>query len=131
MTLGHSGKSSLLATLSRALDLQHGSILVDSVDIATVPRRHLRSKIVNVPQEPFVIPGSIRENIDPLSTLTDGELTAILKSVCLWGALDAKDGLESDAKKTSFSAGQLQLLSLARVMVQQGRIVVMDEVASK
>ena len=131
MTFGHSGKSSLLATLSRALELEHGSILVDDVDIASIPRGCLRSKILNVPQEPFVTPGSIRENIDPLGLLADDELIIILKSVCLWGALEANDGLDSDAKKTSFSAGQLQLLSLARVMVQRGRIVVMDEVASK
>ncbi|KUI53705.1 ABC transporter C family member 3 [Cytospora mali] len=131
------GKSSLLATLSRVIDLEHGSILIDGVDIATVPRRLLRSKVLNVPQEPFVTPGTIRENIDPLNMLSDDELVGILKDVCLWDALeggddggDVNERLEADANKTSFSAGQLQLLSLARAMVQRGKIIVMDEVAS-
>jgi ABC-type multidrug transport system fused ATPase/permease subunit len=135
----NSGKSSLLAALSRILDLQHGSIWIDGVDIATIPRHLLRSKVLNVPQEPFVIPGTIRDNIDPLRTLPDDDLVAILKDVRLWDTLksgeedsrDAKEKLEADANKMAFSAGQLQLLSLARAIAQRGKIIVMDEVASK
>jgi ATP-binding cassette, subfamily C (CFTR/MRP), member 1 len=134
-----SGKSSLLAALSRILDLQHGSIRIDGVDISSIPRQLLRSKVLNVPQEPFVNPGTIRDNIDPLRTLPDDDLVAILQDVCLWDTLeggeqdagDAANKLEIDAKKAAFSAGQLQLLSLARAMVQRGKIIVMDEVGSK
>lgn len=134
-----SGKSSLLAALSRILDLQHGSILIGGVNIAAIPRHLLRSKVLNVPQEPFVIPGTIRDNIDPLKTLSDDALIAIMKDVRLWDTLGTEEGeegdprvkLEADAKTTTFSAGQLQLLSLARAMVQRGRIIVMDEVSSK
>lgn len=137
----HSGKSSLLAALSRILDLQHGSIWIDGVDIASVRRSLVRAKVLNVPQEPFVIPGTMRNNIDPLRTLPDDGLVAILKDVRLWDAIqvggggeddgDVKGKLEADAKKVAFSAGQLQLLSLARAMVQRGKIIVMDEVSSK
>ena len=131
LTLWNSGKSSLLATLNRILELDDGLILIDGIDIGTIPRRHLRSKIMNVPQDPFVAPGSIRDNIDPWNARTDSELIAALEAVCLWGNLDDKGGLEADASKMSFSIGQLQLLSLARLLVQQGKIVVMDEVASQ
>lgn len=81
----------------------------------------------------------MRDNIDPLRTLSDDGLTAILKDVRLWDALeiveedggDVKGKLEADAKKMAYSAGQLQLLSLARAMVQRGKIIVIDEASSK
>ncbi|KUI68648.1 hypothetical protein VM1G_03803 [Cytospora mali] len=85
---------------------------------------------------PFVTPGTIRENIDPLNTLSDDELVGVLKDVCLWDALEGGAGggvngrLQADAKKTTFSTGQLQLLSLARTMAQWGKIIAVDEVAS-
>lgn len=134
---GNSGKSSLLA--ARIVDLPNKSIWIDGVDIATITRLLLRSKVLNVPHEPFIIPGSIRGNIDPLKTLPDDDLVAILKDVRLWDTLeggeedvrDAKEKLEADAKKMAFSAGQLQLLSLARAIAQRGKIIVMDEVSSK
>lgn len=137
--MGLSGKSSLLAALSRILDLQHGSIRIDGVDITSLPRQLLRSKVLNMPQEPFIVPGTLRDNIDPLKKLGDDDLVAILKDVCLWDTLEgaeqdageASERLELDVKKAALSAGQLQLLSLARVMVQGGKIIVMDEVASK
>lgn len=131
LTLGYSGKSSLLATLNRILELDDGLILIDGIDVGTIPRQHLRSKIMNVAQEPFVIPGSIRDNIDPWNARTDSELIAVLADVSLWEHLNDKGGLEADACKESFSSGHLQLLSLARALVQRGKIVVMDEVTSK
>ncbi|THC96637.1 hypothetical protein EYZ11_003887 [Aspergillus tanneri] len=125
-----SGKSSLLATLTRILDVDHGSILIDGIEIKYVPHQHIRSNILNIPQEPFIIPGTIRNNMDPWDKLPNCQLTDILRKVCLWENISTKAGLDTDMNDIHLSTGQLQLLSLARVLVQQGRIVVMDEISS-
>ena len=113
------------------LSLDSGSIEIDGVNIATLQQRHLRSKIINVPQEPFITPGSIRDGVDPWKLKTDIELITILRSISLWESVEEKGGLQAEASTLSFSTGQLQLLSLARVLIQQGKIIVMDEVTSK
>ncbi|GAB1316857.1 hypothetical protein MFIFM68171_07067 [Madurella fahalii] len=66
-----SGKTSLLMTLFRLVDLQSGSISVDGIDIATVPRQEVRRRISGVPQQPFLLKGSVRLNADPMGAASD------------------------------------------------------------
>jgi ATP-binding cassette, subfamily C (CFTR/MRP), member 1 len=60
-----SGKSSLVSALLRLLDLQTGSVIIDGVDISSVPRLLIRDRIIAVPQEVFLLTGSVRLNLDP------------------------------------------------------------------
>ena len=65
------GKSTLGLTLSRLIELESGSILIDGQDISKVSLRHLRSKVTVIPQDPTLFTGSLRFNIDPLGEHTE------------------------------------------------------------
>ncbi|RFU79719.1 atp-binding cassette transporter [Trichoderma arundinaceum] len=124
-----SGKSSLLATLYRLLELNDGSIFIDGFDIRQMTRQRLRSKLLNIPQDAFLIPGTLRYNLDPWGVKLDSELIAALKVVKLWDALE-KAGLDAEVGKNTFSSGQMQCLSLARALIRGGNIVIVDELTS-
>jgi ATP-binding cassette, subfamily C (CFTR/MRP), member 1 len=66
-----SGKSSILQTLFRLIELSQGSITIDGVNINSTGLHLLRKQIAFIPQSPFLIQGTIRENLDPFNELTD------------------------------------------------------------
>ena len=62
--VGRSGKSTLCLCLFRILEVTEGKITIDDVDISTISLEELRDSITVIPQEPTLIEGSLRENID-------------------------------------------------------------------
>lgn len=126
----YSGKSSLLATLYRFLELDSGSILIDGVDTQHVPLRRVRDSLVNVPQEAFLLPGSLRYNLDPSNAKSDADLIAALQAAKLWDASMYERGLDTTLDEHTFSSGQRQSLSLARALLRDGNIVTVDELTS-
>jgi ABC-type multidrug transport system fused ATPase/permease subunit len=73
-----SGKSSILQALFRLCDLSEGTIKIDGVDIKDVGLHELRQNIAFIPQSPFLLQGTIRENLDPFEELTTQEVQQIL-----------------------------------------------------
>lgn len=126
-----SGKSSLLATLFRMLEVEPGSyITIDGVDITRVPRQKLRAALNAIPQEPFLTRGTVRVNADPLGTHTTQEIVDALRSVELWDLVQVKGGIDTDLDSNFFSHGQRQLFSLARALLRGSKIIILDEVSS-
>ncbi len=86
-----SGKSSLLISLLRIVELAGGRIVIDGLDVAKIGLRDLRSRIAIIPQEPILFVGTIRENIDLFNKNTDEEIWAALDSVHLSGFIRKLD----------------------------------------
>ncbi|EKG10418.1 Putative ABC transporter protein [Macrophomina phaseolina MS6] len=125
-----SGKSSLLNALLKMLDLSAGDLLIHGRPSTGFGNRQLRRRLATIPQEPYFHPGTVRENLDPERSFTDGEIEARLARVGLDAKIAEIGGLDAVFAPEAFSAGQLQLLSLARVMLRPRGIVLFDEATS-
>lgn len=131
LTIKYSGKSSLLSVLLRLLDIDSGSITIDGVDLKTVPREIIRNRLVTVPQDLFLLSGTVRLNADPTETIADDLIIAAMMKVKLWDVLEARGGLDADMAKEPLSQGQQQLFCLGCALLRrQSKILVLDEATS-
>jgi ATP-binding cassette, subfamily C (CFTR/MRP), member 1 len=124
------GKSSLILVLLRLLDLSNGTISIDNIPINEVNREDIRSRLNVLPQDPVILPGSLRFNMDPSGSSLDTQIMSALKRVGLWDVIHAQGGLDSEIDAINLSHGQLQLLAFARAMIRKGQILIMDEATS-
>ncbi len=111
-------------------ELNSGSILIDDLDLSTVPRNDIRTHLNAIPQDPYFVAGSIRLNLDPYSTSTDALIISALRKVQLLNTIRYNAGLDAELDPDSLSHGQRQLFCLARAVLRKSKIVVLDEVTS-
>ncbi|KAL4073126.1 P-loop containing nucleoside triphosphate hydrolase protein [Scleroderma yunnanense] len=142
------GKSSIMTALYRIVELSSGSIEIDDVDISDVGLSRLRKSISIIPQDAFLFSGTLRTNLDPFGVYDDA---------CLWDALRRAHLVESsrelqpsqsegvppngpwtpgtrfsldspiEEEGMNLSTGQRSLVSLARALVNDTKILVLDE----
>ena len=127
-----SGKTTLCLSLFRILEASTGKILIDNQDISQIGLELLRESIAFIPQDPKLIDGTLRENIDPFGEYSDDDIIFQLNLIGLAYLLDEDDGLDGviESEGTNFSVGEKQLICITRAMLRQCKIIIMDEANS-
>ena len=124
------GKSSLVLSLCRIIEGLEGVIEVDGVDIKKINLSSLRQNISVVPQDPFILEGTLRENLDPMNNMTDNDVISILNDFCLFTNIENPYGrlnMKIKENGTNLSIGEKQLICFARAALKKCKIVILDE----
>ncbi|EIW83220.1 multidrug resistance-associated ABC transporter [Coniophora puteana RWD-64-598 SS2] len=139
-----SGKSTLALSFFRFVEATEGRILVDGIDISKIGLSDLRSALTIIPQDPVILSGTLRSTLDVFGEYEDADIFEALKRVHLIPSDErvVAEVAESEAANENvfrnldspvseggenFSAGEKQLLCMARAILKRSKVLVMDE----
>ena len=125
-----SGKSTITLCLFRLLEAFEGKIYIDDLDISSIPLEILRNNITIIPQDPLLIEGTLKFNIDPFNNYTDDKIIEVLKKINFEYIVNKNPlGLEQIIAEegSNLSVGEKQLICIVRAILRNSKIIIMDE----
>ncbi|KAJ8702162.1 hypothetical protein PTI98_000902 [Pleurotus ostreatus] len=130
-----SGKSTLALSFLRMVEPSGGKIIIDGIDISSIGLEDLRTRVTIVSQDVSLFTGTLRSNLDPLNEHTDQECWDVLERCHLKSIMKPVNGelsLELPiGQEGTLSAGERQLVALARAVLRRTNIVILDEATSQ
>ncbi|VEU37559.1 unnamed protein product [Pseudo-nitzschia multistriata] len=131
------GKSSITVALFRLVEVESGSMLLDDVDLTTLGLSDVRGRGMSIiPQDPFLAGANLRECLDPFGQRTDDEIMEALESVRMGRSsysgvappsVEVVLSTKLEEGGSNYSVGERQLLNLARALLSQPKVLVLDE----
>ncbi|MDH5232416.1 MAG: ATP-binding cassette domain-containing protein [Gammaproteobacteria bacterium] len=126
-----SGKSSIVNALLDLYPVTEGEILINQIPATSLRLEHRRHMVSSITQTPFVFSGKVIENICPEHKCSEYDVDSLLKELQLKDVIEKlPQGLETDMSKACLSAGEIQLLVIARVILEHRPVIVLDEAMS-
>ena len=126
-----SGKTTFSLCLFRILEAESGKILIDDIDISKIDLITLRENISIIPQDPTLIEGTLRYNIDPFNKFSDSEIKKLISEIGLDDFMANKNlDYKIEENGNNLSVGERQLICMVRAFLKKNKIIIMDEATS-
>lgn len=125
------GKTTIINLIARFYDPTEGVVLIDGQDVSKLSNASLRKYVSLMPQDSVLFSGSIKENLLYGKEVSDAKMKSVCEELGISSFIESlPEGYETSVDKAMLSQGQKQLLSLARVIISDPSILILDEATS-